>query len=61
MTEAARRLLESFEALPEMERAEVAAAILRRVAWSKHTTPDDLDLTAAADSVFLEFDRDENQ
>jgi hypothetical protein len=61
MTEAARRLLESFEALPEEEQGEVAAAILRRVAQSEHSAPEDEELVGAAESVFLELERHESQ
>ena len=61
MTEAAERLLEEFEALPDEARSEVMAEMARRIAWSPHVLPGDDDLTASADSLFLEMDRAEQQ
>jgi hypothetical protein len=61
MTEAAERLLEEFEALPDDARSEVVAEMARRIAWSQHFLPDDDELTASADSLFLELDRAEQQ
>lgn len=60
MTQAARRLLAEFEALPESERSEVVAELLRRVAMAPHDLPDDADLLASADRVFVELDRRES-
>ena len=54
-------LLEKFEALPEEEQGEVAAAILRHVAQSEHSAPDDAGLVAAAENVFLGLERHESQ
>jgi hypothetical protein len=59
MTRAAKKLLEEFDSLSDADRAEVAAEILRRLAFSPHGLPDDGDLTAAADHVFLQLDRRE--
>lgn len=60
MTRAAKKLLEEFDSLSDADRAEVAAEVLRRLAFSPHGLPDDGDLTAAADQVFLELDRRES-
>lgn len=59
MTQAAKKLLEEFEALQEPDQAEVLAELLRRIALSPHDLPDSEDLTAAADRLFLELDRRE--
>jgi hypothetical protein len=59
MTHAAQKLLDAFEALSKGERSEILAELVRRVAVSSHDVPDDLDLTAAANEVFLERDRRE--
>lgn len=59
MTQAAKKLLDEFEALPEPERAEILAELLRRTASAPHHLPTDNDLVAAADQLFLELDRRE--
>lgn len=59
MTQAAKKLLEEFEALQEPDRAEVLAELLRRIALAPHDLPDSDDLTAAADRLFVELDRRE--
>jgi hypothetical protein len=59
VTQAARKLLEEFDALQDADRAEVLAELLRRVALAPHDLPDDEDLIAAADRLFAELDRDE--
>ncbi len=59
MGEAARQVLDTLDRLPEAEREEVVAEILRRAAMSEHSVPDDQELLAAADRLFLELDRRE--
>ena len=59
MTQAAKKLLEEFEALQDAERAEVLAELLRRVAMAPHDLPHNHELTAAADLLFSELDRRE--
>jgi hypothetical protein len=59
MTQAAKKLLEEFDALQEGDRAEVLAELLRRVALAPHDLPDPDDLVSAADQIFLELDRRE--
>jgi hypothetical protein len=60
MTQSARRLIEQFDALPEEERSEVLAELARRVGLSPHDLPQDADLLAAADQLFVELDRRES-
>jgi hypothetical protein len=59
MTQAAKKVLEEFEALQDADRAEVLSELLRRVALAPHDLPNDHDLTAAADRLFLGLDRRE--
>jgi hypothetical protein len=59
MTEAAKKLLEEFNALQEGDRAEVLAELLRRVALAPHDLPNPEDLVSAADKIFIELDRRE--
>jgi hypothetical protein len=61
MTQAAKKLLEEFDALQEADRAEVLAELLRRVALAPHDLPNCDDLAATADQVFVELDRRENR
>jgi hypothetical protein len=60
MTQAAKTLLAEFDALPDRERTEVVTELLRRAASTAHETPSDDDLVAAADELFAELDRREN-
>ena len=59
VTQAAKRLIEEFEALPEGERSEIVAELARRVAQAPHDIPNDEDLLVAADRLFNELDRNE--
>jgi hypothetical protein len=59
MGNAARKLLDTFDALPPAERQEVALEILRRTADADHGSPTDEELVATAEAVFLGYDRDE--
>ena len=59
MTQAAKKLLEEFEALQDADRAEVLGELLRRIALAPHDLPDAEDLSAAADRLFVELDRRE--
>jgi hypothetical protein len=61
MTEAAKKLIDEFDALPESEPDKVLAELLRRVALSQHSAPDDSELLTAADQVFQELDRVEKR
>lgn len=47
-------MLDSFDALPETEKHEVLAELLRRLAYA---SPSDEDLTRLADLVFHEYDQ----
>ena len=59
MTQATKKLLDQFDALPEQDRAELVAELLRRAAFAPHDLPQDHDLVAAADRLFVELDRRE--
>ena len=59
MTQAAKKLLDEFDALPDRERSELVAELVRRVALAPHDLPQDDDLVAAADRLFIELDRRE--
>ena len=59
MTQAAKKLLDQFEALPEREQAEVLSALLQSTALAPHELPTDEDLATAADRLFVELDRRE--
>jgi hypothetical protein len=59
MTQAAKKLLDEFDALPESDRSELATELARRVALAPHDLPQDDDLVAAADRLFIELDRRE--
>lgn len=59
MTHAAKKLLEQFDALPDRDRSELLAELVRRVALAPHDLPQDDDLVAAADRLFLDLDRRE--
>jgi hypothetical protein len=52
-------LVHQFEALPEAERQEVLAELLRRARSEPHDLPTDEDLTAAADRLFQDLDKRE--
>ena len=57
MGDAARHLLQSFEALSETDRREVLEALLRRAAELPYSFPSDDELVQSADQVFQELDR----
>ena len=59
MTQATKKILEEFEALPDQERSELVAELARRVAHGPHDGPSDDDLLAAADRLLVELDRRE--
>ena len=59
MTPVVEKLMAEIEALPEAERHEVVAALLRRARTESHDLPDDADLVAAADAIFQDLDRHE--
>ena len=61
MSKIAKTLLDTFDALPDPERQEVTREILRRTVRAEYGPPDDEELLALADDVFLELDRGESQ
>ena len=60
MSRGAEAVIAALDDLPEPEREEVVAELLRRVAQSDHPAPSDEELTAAADHLFQAYDRNEN-
>jgi hypothetical protein len=58
MTNGARQLLESFDALPEAEKHEVLVELLRRVSYG---SPSDDDLTRLTGLVFRQYDEQEHR
>lgn len=61
MTNAARLLIESFEALPDAEKHEVLTQLLRRLMEKPYPSASDEELVGAADLIFQEYDRREAQ
>jgi hypothetical protein len=59
MTNAARQLIDSFEALPEQEKHEVLSELLRRLMEGPYASPSDEELTGVADLIFQDYDRRE--
>ena len=59
VTQATKKLLDEFEALPDADRSELLAELARRVAHAPHDLPKDDDLLAAADHLFAALDRRE--
>ena len=56
MTKAVQQLIESFEALTEVERQEALAEVLRRSPRLEYTTLPEEGLIAAAEELFLDLD-----
>lgn len=59
MGDAARHLLQSFDALSEADRREVLEELLRRAVELPYAFPSDDELARAADYVFQDLDRRE--
>jgi len=55
----AENLIDTFERLPDSEKQEVAAAILRRTLQIEFPPVSDEELVLSADETFLELDRRE--
>ena len=56
MTSAVKQLLNSFEALPECDKQEAAAEVLRRSLRAGYPPLCEEALTAAAEELFLDLD-----
>ena len=56
MTEAVKELLDAFDALPDAERHEAAAELLRRILRREPGDLSDDALIATAEELFLELD-----
>jgi hypothetical protein len=54
-----QQLLESFERLPEEEKQQIVAEILRRTLNQDISSLSDDELTLSAEALFLDLDRDE--
>jgi hypothetical protein len=61
MTLTARKVLADFDQLAAPEQATVLAELLRRAALGPHDLPEDADLIAVADRLFVELDRREQR
>jgi hypothetical protein len=61
MSDGARNVLDAFESLPANEREEVLAELIRRAADRDHDSPTDAELVAAADRLFVEYERSESE
>lgn len=61
MTNLAKQLIDSFEALPEAEKHEVLGQLLRRLMDKPYASPSDDELSNAADLLFLDYDHREDQ
>jgi hypothetical protein len=59
MTKAAQDFLRSFKALPPADQHEVLVQLLREPIEANYEALSDDELVAAADRVFLEYDRAE--
>ena len=60
MTNAAKQLIDSFNALPEQEQQEVMIQLLRRLMHTPYPSLTDDELTHAADLVFQDYDHRES-
>jgi len=61
MTQAVQKLVLDFEGLPEPDRQQLLAELLRRTAIEPHDLPNDADLVGAADQIFQDLDRREQK
>ena len=57
MNQAAKKLVDEIDALPDHDRSELVAELVRRLALGPYDLPRDDDLVAAADRLFVELDR----
>jgi hypothetical protein len=61
MSPLVKEILKSFEALPEVEKHELASAILRWSQEAEHPAMTDEELGSAANEIFLRLDREEDE
>ncbi|HEX3035783.1 MAG TPA: hypothetical protein VHT73_11765 [Thermodesulfobacteriota bacterium] len=59
MSTSVKKILDSFEKLPEKEKRELASEILRRTAKLEYPSLTDEELILNAGEIFLELDRSE--
>jgi len=60
MTSEVQAILQSFEALPETDKRDLASEIVRRTLKSDQPPLSDEDLVSIAEETFLELDREES-
>ena len=61
MNTTVQHVLDSFESLPNAEKQQVAAEIIRRLTQLDFPPLSDEDLTLSAEELFLELDRQESE
>jgi hypothetical protein len=61
MNTAVQHVLESFDRLPDSDKQQVAAEIIRRLAHIDFPPLSDQDLVLSAEELFLELDRQESE
>jgi hypothetical protein len=61
MSDTARRVVRAFDLLPERDRQEIFAEMLRRALANGSAAREDADLAHTADQNFLELDRREER
>jgi len=61
MGTAAERLIESFDALADVDKREVLSVLLRHAVALPYPAPSDEELVHAADQVFQDLDRRETR
>jgi len=59
VTAQAKHIIDDFEALPDLEKREVLAELIRMARHIDYPALSDDELVAAADELFLEYDRRE--
>jgi hypothetical protein len=59
MTAAGKQLVDTFQGLPDLEKREVLADILRISRGLEYPTVSDEELMSVADDLFAEYDREE--
>jgi hypothetical protein len=61
MTAVGKELVETFEALPDLEKREVLADILRISRGLEYPTMSEDELVSVADAMFSAYDREESE
>ncbi|MDP9190077.1 MAG: hypothetical protein M3P06_00030 [Acidobacteriota bacterium] len=61
MTAQSQHIIEEFEALPDAAKREVLAELIRSSRFLEYPQISDDELLSAADTLFLEYDRQETE